>query len=159
MRGNSYLPYFLTVVLAMAMRIMPFSPVLEMLNPDWVLLVVLYWTLAFPERFGVFNAWLVGLLVDVLTGRILGQYALVYALICYAAFKFHRRVRHNPIPQQCLFVLACLMFERLIVFWIESENGAGRLPWTFWLPVLTGTLVWPPVYGILRYFRVFRRLF
>lgn len=159
MPGNSYLSYLLTIVLAMAMRIVPFSSLLEMLNPDWVVLVLLYWTLEFPERFGVFNAWLVGLLVDVLTGRVLGQYALIYALICYVAFKFHRRIRHNPIPQQCLFIFVCLLFEKLVVFWIESVTGASLLPWTFWLPALTGTLIWPPVYGILRYLRVFRRLF
>ncbi|MEY4767510.1 MAG: rod shape-determining protein MreD, partial [Pseudomonadota bacterium] len=65
----------------MSLRIAPFPQLIRIFNPDWVLLVLIYWTLALPYRRGVLTAWGIGLLTDVLTGRLLGEYALIYALI------------------------------------------------------------------------------
>ncbi len=153
MPDNSDLAYFLTVVAAMALKIVPLPHALEYVNPDWVLLVLVYWSLALPERFGVFNAWVVGLLVDVLTGRLLGQSALIYSLACYLCVKLHKRIRHYPIPQQSLFVFVCLLIGQLIVFWIENMQGINRLPLGFWIPVLSGTVMWPAIYLLLRFVR------
>ncbi|WP_305906345.1 rod shape-determining protein MreD [Methylomarinum sp. Ch1-1] len=150
---SGMLIYALSIVTAMMLRIMPFPPTLENFNPDWVLLVLIYWSLAIPERFGVFNAWSVGLLVDVLTGRLLGQFALIYSLVCYFAVKLHKRIRHYPIPQQSLFVFFCLLLGQLIIFWIESMQGTNQLTSAFWFPVISGTLLWPAVYYVLRLIR------
>ncbi len=143
--------FFLSVIMAMGLNILPLSNVLKSLNPDWVLLVLIYWTLTVPERVGVFSAWMLGLLVDVLTGRLLGMHGLIYALANYACQKFHRRLRVYPILQQALFVFFCLLVSQVMVFWIESIQGTTGLTWSFWLPVLTGTLCWPFVYSGLRF--------
>lgn len=158
MSGYSGVQYLLTIVAAMVLKIMPLPQALEYFNPDWVLLVMIYWSLALPERFGVFNAWLVGLLVDVLTGRLLGQSALVYSLVCYFCVKLHKRIRHYPVPQQSLFVFICLLFGQAIIFWIESMQATNRLPLAFWYPVFSGTLLWPMVYLVLRFVRSFGRI-
>lgn len=147
--------YFLTLFLAMSLNILLLPPFLKSLTPDWVLLVLIYWALAMPEKTGVFHAWGIGILVDVLTGRLLGQHALAYALISYVCLKFHRRLRQYPAPQQSLFVFFCLLFSQLLVFWIESMQGATKFTLVFWLPTIIGTLVWPLVYSILRYVRIF----
>jgi len=81
---NSYSGFgriMLTIVMAMCLRIAPWPGFLSGINPDWVLLVLIYWTIAVPERIGIFHAWTVGLLTDVLTGRVFGQYALAFAPI------------------------------------------------------------------------------
>ncbi len=158
MPDNSELPYLLTIVLTMVLKIMPLPQTLEYLNPDWVLLALIYWSLALPERLGVFNAWVVGLLVDVLTGRLLGQTALIYSLVSYFCVKLHKRIRHYPLPQQSLFVFVCLLSGQVIVFWIESMQAANRLPLAFWYPVFTGTLLWPVVYLLLRLIRALGRI-
>jgi len=146
--------YFITLLLAMGLNVLPLTNELKALNPDWVLLVLIYWTLAVPERVGVFNAWGLGILVDVLTGRILGMHGLIYALINYTCIKFHRRLRHYPIPQQALFVFFCLLLSQSLVFWIENIQGSTGLTWVFWLPVLTGTICWPFIFSGLRLIRL-----
>lgn len=153
MPSNSYLSYGLTIMAAMALRVLPLPAVLENFNPDWVFLVLVYWSLAAPEKYGVFNAWFVGLLVDVLTGRVLGQYALIYALISYICVQLHKRIRHYLLPQQSLFIFVCLVFGQFIIFWIERMQASNQLPAPFWFPVFTGTLAWPLVYMALRYVR------
>ncbi|MGZ4959553.1 MAG: rod shape-determining protein MreD [Methylomonas sp.] len=150
--------FIVTVAAAMVLRVMSLWPGMGTINPDWIALVLIYWAIALPDRIGVFTAWTVGLLTDVLTGRLLGQYALIYALIVYFSVKEHRRLRQFPLIQQCLFVFLCLMASQSIIFGMESLQAGNRLTLEFWYPVVSGTLVWPLVFLVLRYIRVVARI-
>ena len=86
--------------MAMALTIIPWSTPLSIAAPDWVILTLIYWALATPETASVGKAWFVGLLVDALTGQLLGQYALTYAVSIFLCIKQHKRIRHYPIIQQ-----------------------------------------------------------
>lgn len=149
--------YFISLVLAMGMNISLLPVFLKGINPDWVLLILIYWTLAIPEKLGVFNAWVIGLLIDVLTGRLLGQHALAYALICYACLKLHKRLRLYPLPQQAIFIFCCLFFSQALVFWIENIQSPTKFDLVFWLPAFTGTLMWPVMFFLMRFFRALGR--
>jgi rod shape-determining protein MreD len=146
--------YWLTITLAMALIIIPWPVPGLYLAPDWVLLVLIYWALATPETAGVGKAWFVGLLVDVLTGQLLGQYALAYAVSIYLSIKQHKRIRHTPVIQQSLFVCLILLVAQIIVFWVERINGQA-LPILSWLPVLSGGFIWPVILILLRKIRIF----
>lgn len=144
----------LTMILAMGLKIAPVSPAFAVYNPDWVLLTLIYWSLALPERVGIFTAWSFGLLTDVLTGRMFGQYALAYALVIYLCLLVHKRMRQFPFIQQSMFVFFCLLLSQLLLFFIKNFQHAAELKPTFWLPVFTGTLFWPLVYTLLRFVRL-----
>ena len=144
----------ITLALAMCLRILPLSSDIAILNPDWVLLTLIYWSLSLPERVGIFHAWTFGLLTDELTGRLLGQYALAYALIIFLCLSLHKRLRHFPMLQQGLFIFFCLLLSQLFLFFIKNIQHPGQLHTTFWLPIFTGTLAWPIVYGVLRLVRL-----
>ncbi len=159
MRLNNHVSYFriiLTLALAMCLRVVPLSEEMALLNPDWVLLVLVYWALNLPERVGIFHAWTFGLLTDVLTGRLLGQYALAYSLIIYMCLKFHNRLRQFPFFQQGLFIFFCLLLSQLLLFFIKNLQHPAQLHASFWLPVFTGTICWPLVYGLMRFVSLFR---
>jgi len=137
----------------MGLKIIPWpTPVLISL-PDWVLLTLIYWAFAIPETAGVGKAWFTGLLVDVLTGQLLGQYALAYAVSVFLSIKQHKRIRQFPIIQQSAFVCLLLLIAQLFIFWIERINHQS-VPLYFWLPVLIGGLVWPLVSIVLRKIRL-----
>ena len=153
-----YGPVILTIVLAMALRIVSWPIEVAVFNPDWVLLVLIYWSLAIPERVGIFHAWTFGLLTDVLTGRLFGQYALAYSLVIYICLKLHRRLRQFPVIQQALFIFFCLLLSQLLLFLVKNLQHPAQLKATFWLPVLTGTFCWPLVFTALRFVRLTRRL-
>lgn len=150
--------YLGTVVFAMGLKIMPLSPGLQPWNPDWVLVVMIYWFLALPYRCGVFSAWIIGILTDVLTGRMLGQYALIYAMISYICLKLYKRVRLFPLLQQGAFIFGCLLFAQILAFCIEGIHNPSRFEWSFLLPAFSGTLVWPFVGVVLRVLRVNHRV-
>ena len=146
----------LTIVLAMALRIAPWPGFISAVNPDWVLLALIYWSLAVPERIGIFHAWTFGLLTDVLMGRLIGQYALAYSLVIYICLKLHKRLRQFPIIQQGLFIFFCLLLSQLLLFLIKNLQHPAQLKADFWLPVFTGTLSWPLVFTVLRFVRIVR---
>ncbi len=148
----------LTLILAMCLRIVPLSDDLALLNPDWVLLVLIYWSLYLPDRVGIFHAWIFGLFTDVLLGRMLGQYALAYSIIIFVCLKFHKRLRQFPLLQQGLFIFFCLLLSQLLLFFIKNLQHPAQLHASFWLPVFTGTLIWPFVYGVLSFVSLFRRI-
>ena len=107
---------------------------------------------------GIFHAWVFGILVDVLTGRLLGQYALAYSIIIYICLKLHKRLRQFPLVQQGLFIFFCLLLSQLLLFFVKNLQSPAQLHASFWLPVIAGTLCWPIVHGALRFVRLSRRV-
>ncbi len=139
-----------TFIIALLLTVVPLPEWARYMRPDWVGLVLIYWCMALPERVGVGSGWLAGLLVDLLTGSVLGQHALALTVIAFLTIKFHQRVRLFPILQQAFTVLVLLVLHQLIALWISRFIGRPGVPWYFWSPSLIGTLIWPPVYNMLR---------
>jgi rod shape-determining protein MreD len=144
----------LTIVLAMCLRIAPWTGAWELFNPDWVLLTLIYWSINLPERVGILNAWAVGLLTDVLTGQLFGQHALAYSIVIYACLKLHKRLRQYSFVQQGFFVFCGLLTSQLLFFFIKNMGNPAELTNDFWLPVFAGTLCWPLFRALLRFFHL-----
>lgn len=144
----------ITLIIAMGLKIAPLPPALATYNPDWVLLVLIYWSLAVPERVGIFHAWSFGILTDVLTGRLFGQYALAYTLVIYLCLNLHKRLRQFPILQQALFIFFCLLLSQLLLFFIKNIKQTAQLEPSIWFSVIVGTVCWPFVYTVLRFVRL-----
>jgi len=141
--------YVVSIVLAMILKIAPWPMPVTNFTPDWILMTLLYWALTTPDRSGIISAWFIGLLTDVLTGRLLGQNALSYALCIYISIKQNRRLRHYTVVQQGLFIFFILFLSQLLVFWIENLQQPTHFQTSFWLPVVSGTLLWPVFYTLL----------
>jgi rod shape-determining protein MreD len=148
-----------SLVVAMALRILPLPHEWLILNPDWIALFLIYWLLAIPERVGVGTAWLTGLFTDVLTGRMLGQHAVAYSVIAYLSLRWYRRLRLYTLPQQCLWVLMFLLIGQVLVLWTQHVKDTDTLTWAYWMPPLSGALAWPLVRTILRWMRRHYRIF
>jgi len=136
----------ISISIAMLLRILPLPRDWLVFNPDWILLVVIYWCLYIPERFNIGSAWIFGLLTDVLTGQLLGQQALVYSVIAYIIIRLHQRIRLFPLSQKTLIILCLLLLDQTLVFWIQNVQNAVYSGWNYMIPAFTGTLAWPLVY-------------
>lgn len=145
--------FVLTIVLAMCLRVVPVPYPIHAVNPDWVLLMLIYWTLMLPYRKGVFTAWSIGILTDVLMGRTLGEYALIYALIGYFCISLHKQLRQYPLVQQSIFIFICLLLAQVLIFLIENVQSPTSFSAVFWLPVISGTLCWPLIHPVLHFIR------
>ena len=73
----------LIIFFALVIALMPLPFSLEPFRPDWVLLVLMYWSLALPHRLNIGTAWVVGLLIDLATGSSLGVNSLTYSVCIF----------------------------------------------------------------------------
>jgi len=141
---------FITFIIALLLTIIPLPEWLRYVRPDWAGLVLIYWCLALPDRVGVTTGWLTGLLVDLLTGTLLGQHALSLTVVAWLTLKFHQRVRLFPVWQQALTVLVLLIVHQLLALWVNRIIGLPGAPWYVWMPAVSGMLLWPLIFTLLR---------
>ena len=144
----------LSFAAAMLLTIIPLSEGLRTLRPDWVALTLIFWCLALPYRVSVGSGFVAGLLLDVLTGALLGQHALALSLVAYVCVRLHQRIRIYPMWQQSLTVLVLLILHQLLTLWIDSIIGRPGRPLTYWLPSLIGAALWPLVFRVMTALRV-----
>ena len=140
----------LSFLLAFLLTILPLPEWARFYRPQWSTLVLIYWTLASPQREGVGVGWTTGIIIDVITGTLLGQHALAMSLIAYITQKMHQRLRLFPIWQQSLTVLVLLLIEKLLALWVMGAVSQHVPSLTFWIPPIIGMLLWPWIYIILR---------
>ena len=70
-----------SLLLAMMLAIFPLPGWLNLLRPLWVVMVLMYLVLLMPQHMSVGWAWIIGLLLDVLTGTVLGEHAIALVII------------------------------------------------------------------------------
>lgn len=140
----------MTFIAAIMLTLVPLPEWAVYLRPEWVTMVLIYWCMALPERVGVGIGWVAGLFLDVIHGAILGQYAMVLALIAYFTLNLHQRLRVFPMAQQALVVVLLVLFQQLVVVWIKGFIGDPSDSLRSWLPSLTTMLLWPWLFVILR---------
>lgn len=143
------LPVIGSIVLALMLTMVPLPAVIDAFRPDWVALVLIYWTMMLPQRYSVGVAWIVGLVLDVAQGTLLGQHALALVMITFLTSRFHLLMRVFPMSQLTLTVLALLAIYQFLLFWINGVSGIDAPANSYWGPVVTGTLFWPLVSGFL----------
>lgn len=113
--------------------------------PDWVALVLLFWCIHQPLRIGMGVGFLLGVLMDVAAASVMGQHALAYVCLAFAATSLSRRVLWFPLAQQGLHVLPLLLGMQCLVLLI-GLSGGGEFPgWAWFLASLSGALLWHPL--------------
>ena len=82
-------------------------------------------------------------MLDAFQGVVLGEHALAFVIVAYLVHRFYLRIRMFPLGHQTLTVLSLLFFYQFILFWVDGVTGHPVTDWARWMPVLTGTLIWP----------------
>jgi rod shape-determining protein MreD len=139
----------LSLVATLALASVPLPDSLAPFRPDWVAVVLIYWSLMAPRQFSLLTAFWMGISLDTLTGALLGQNALALLVVVYLAEKFYLRLRVFPVSQLAFTVLVLLGLYEFILFWIDGMAGRSVPLIERWLPPLTGTLVWVLMYVFL----------
>ena len=72
-----------TLLIALVLQIVPLPIQVDLYRPDWVLIVLAYWSMALPHRVNVGVAFLTGVAVDILVGTTLGIHSLSLSISIY----------------------------------------------------------------------------
>lgn len=139
-----------TFILALMLTALPMPDWAALWRPAWVALVLIYWCMALPARAGVILGWSVGLLLDVMTGTLLGQHGLALAVTAFIAHKLHRRVRVLPVWQQGVTVFGLVFVFQALVLWINGIKGMPVSLAAYLAAPLMSMLLWPWIFVVLR---------
>jgi rod shape-determining protein MreD len=143
------IPMVLSALVALGLAILPLPKVLEPIRPDFLVLVVLYWSIEQPRAGGLTLAFFGGLALDVVNGVVLGQHALALTLMAAWATNLRLRIRVFSILSQTLTIFALLTGYQFLLFWIDGATGNPVTTLSRWLAPVIGALIWPVLVGVL----------
>ena len=94
----------LSLVVAGLLNFIPINIFNTDLTPDFILLTLIFWFFKNPNAVSISLFWFVGLVTDIFTGNLLGQYALTYASCYFIAEYFISKIMLNNKHQQLLYI-------------------------------------------------------
>lgn len=140
----------ISILLALMLQIMPMPIMADPYRPDWLLLVIAYWSLALPHRVSIGVAFFNGLILDILLGTTLGVHSLAMTVVVYILSANYLRLRNYSVWQQAMIVGVLGALYHLLVFWLLRILNDVDFQFAFLWPVFTSMIFWPWVFGLLR---------
>lgn len=136
-----------SLCVAFTLNLLPFGQFIGV--PDFVALVLVFWSIHEPRKIGISMAFLMGLLMDIHEATLLGENALAYTLLSYFAIMVHRRVLWFPVSRQALHILPLLLLTQVVQL-VVRLLVSGNLPhWYFFVESFVSALLWPVVTWLL----------
>jgi rod shape-determining protein MreD len=140
----------LSIIIALVLQIMPMPNIADMYRPDWVLLVLSYWTLALPNRVNIGFAFFIGLVLDILLGTSMGVHSLAMCICIYVLAANYQRLRNYSVWQQAIMIGTLSALYNLVVFWLQHLLTDIYFLFDYLWPVLTSMVIWPWIFWLLR---------
>ncbi|MEP7705236.1 rod shape-determining protein MreD [Paraglaciecola sp. 25GB23A] len=157
MQFRAYLITF-SLICALVLQIMPMPASVDLYRPEWVLLVLSYWTLALPHRVNIGVAFINGLVLDILLGSSLGVHSFAMCVSIYVLAANYQRLRNYSVWQQAIVIGVTSAFYNLIVFWLQHLLTDVYFLFTYMWPVVSSMVIWPWLFWLLRKLRRQMRL-
>ncbi len=111
--------------------------------PDFVALVLVFWSIHQPRKVGIGIAFLMGLLMDVHNASLLGENALAYTLLSYVAIMLHRRVLWFPVAMQMTHIFPLLLVAQIVQLLLHLVIERKFPGWWYFSSSVIATLLWP----------------
>ena len=137
------------MLLTTILTIMPMPDFLNGITIEWVAMSIIFFSIMNVSLMGIFAAWIIGLLLDLLQGGLLGENALIFSVISYLSYRFRLQIRVYPDWQIMIVILFLLSFGNLISLWIKGFSGRILFVSEDWLSVVCAVLIWPIFMRIL----------
>ncbi len=143
------LPMAISTFVALALAVLPLPAAADPFRPDFLVLVVFYWSIESPRAGGLTLAFVGGLALDVTCGVVLGEHALALTLMAAWATHLRLRLRVFSVLSQSLTIFALLMGYQFVLFWVDGATGNPVTAFSRWIAPVVGALIWPLLAGTL----------
>ena len=148
--GVIYSSFFIALILS----IMPLPLFLTVFRPEWLLMMLLYWTLAMPHKIGSFHAFILGLILDLLLGSTIGMHAISLPVFSYAFAINFQQIRCFSIAKTTIIVGFIVFLNQLFLYVISLSQQEIVFHGYYFLGVFTSMLIWPWFFLFMRAIRL-----
>lgn len=128
---------------ALLLNLLPWSGPAVALRPDFVLLLLIYWTVHESRRIGQTWGFALGLAMDVADSALLGQHALMYVVAIFLTQLLRIRMLHLRLGEQALHVGGILLVAQAIGIGLNLSLGRDFPGFALLVSPALGALVWP----------------
>ncbi len=132
-----------SLAVALLLNMLPLGRLAWM--PDFLAVVLLFWSIHQPQRVGMGAAFVFGLVMDVHQTALLGQHAWSYTLLAFLGVLVRRRIQWFKVGSQTLQLTPLFIGAFLLELLVRLASGGGWPGWLFVLKPLLCTALWPPV--------------
>ncbi|OGT54570.1 MAG: rod shape-determining protein MreD [Gammaproteobacteria bacterium RIFCSPHIGHO2_12_FULL_42_10] len=139
-----------TLLGALMLTILPMPLWMAWSSPAWVLLTLLYWTMKLPHRMSLGIVWIIGILLDLLSGTPVGEHAFALTVVMYCVFRIYMRLRMYPLLQQSLNIFFFVLLYQFLLYCMQGFMDDLPNNPLYWLSSLTSMLCWPWLFFLMR---------
>ena len=131
------------ILLSIILTVIPVPDLLDQYRLPWLKMTVIFFSIFNISLIGIISVWFSGLILDIMTGGLMGENALILAVLSYLSYRFRFQIRVYPMWQIMLIVLILLSLGELISLWINGVSGTMSFNIYDWINVGIAVLVWP----------------
>ncbi len=150
--NKRYVIYF-SIFIALVLEVLPMPLNVVMYRPDWLLLVLVYWNVALPQRVNLGLAFTCGIILDILLGNSLGVSSLALVVVIYISSLHYQRLRNYSIWQQMGVLALLTALFNLVIFWLQHWLTNVYFQFNYFWPIVTTVFLWPWLFWLLRKIR------
>ncbi|RLA05956.1 MAG: rod shape-determining protein MreD [Gammaproteobacteria bacterium] len=152
-RQKYYFNIYISITIAILLTTIPLSDYFLIVEFDWIVLVVLFWLIIYPEKFSLISVWVCGIIIDVMSGNLLGQNAFSLLVVSFMSIIAHRQIKTMPLLQQSIIISFLVFVYRLINLWLNGIIGIQTPDMlVYFLNPLLLILIWPLAFSSLSMF-------
>lgn len=138
---------WITLGLAFLVNLLPLGRLVWM--PDVLAVVLVFWNVHQPRHVGLAAAFVFGLCLDVQQAALLGQHALAYSALSFAAIALQRRILWLPVLAQALQLLPLFALSYALITLVRLIAGGVAPGWLTLLAPLLEAALWPVLTWLL----------
>lgn len=143
----------ISVVIGSILMVYPLPYAVAGWRPHFLFLLTIFWVLCQPMWCGVWFAFTLGILTDLLLNLPLGANALSFVILTFLARQFTREFAHLHFMLLWLAVsLATLIY--VLVMWIAFNLAdVAFISSRHWQPLFSSIVIFPLIYWLLKKWR------
>lgn len=131
----------LSFIIASVLSVYPLSASIAVFRPMWLIIALIFWLIFQPTLVGVWLAFTVGLVADLLTDSPMGQQAFCAILVAFFIKFISGYLKKLSATSVWLLATACLFIYQISLIFLHLVTQGVFVPQLLY-SVLISTLVW-----------------
>ena len=142
---------FISFIAASAFSVYPLSPHIATVRPMLMIMVLIFWLLFQPRYVGIFTAFTIGVVVDLLMDTRLGQHAFAAVMLTLVMQRAGVYIKSLTMVSAWFMAIIGLITFQLSLWLLQlMTQSSFSIPSA--LPLLVSIISWPLLYLVLRRF-------
>lgn len=140
-----YITVFISIIIGLFLELIALSSYIEPFRPQFLLMIVIFWSLYSEKKFGVFSAWLIGLIYDLSLNFPLGTNAIIFGCTTFLIKRQYKWLVSLTVIEQSLILSGFYFLKIIMAFLITRMTIINVIPFDplSLLSIITSDIFWP----------------